>query len=48
LVEFSAIPGLAHLRVADTIGLEAGRNEFKRRNPKCDLSVPSWSEAIKH
>ena len=47
LMELSAIPGLAHLCVAGTNVSEAGVKEFERRNPKCDLSVPSWQEAIK-
>ena len=42
LMELSAIPGLAHLRVAGTNVSDAGEKEFKRRNPKCDLSVPPW------
>ena len=46
-MELSAIPGLAHLRVAGPNVSDAGEKEFERRNPKCDLSVPSWSEAIK-
>ncbi len=47
LMELSAVQGLAHLCVAGTHVSDAGVKEFKQKNPKCDLSVPSWSEAIK-
>jgi hypothetical protein len=46
LMELSAIPGLAHLRVAGTAVSSTAEKEFVRRNPNCDLSVPSWPEAI--
>jgi hypothetical protein len=47
LMELSAIPGLTHLGLGGTNVSNAGRKEFERRNPKCNLSVPLWSEAIK-
>ena len=47
LMELSAVQGLAHLCVAGTHVSDAGVKEFIQRNPKCDLSVPSWSEAIR-
>jgi hypothetical protein len=46
LMELSAIPGLAHLGVGFNVS-DAGKWEFERRNPKCELSGPTWSEAIK-
>ena len=47
LMGLSAVQGLAHLRVAFTNVSDVGEKEFKRRNPKCDLWVPSWREVIK-
>jgi internalin A len=47
LMEFSAVPGLAHLRVAGPTVSDAGKKAFERRNPKCDLSGPTWYDAIK-
>ena len=49
MASWSARPAwiLPPSRVALTNVSDAGVKEFERRNPKCDLSVPSWSEAIK-
>jgi Leucine-rich repeat (LRR) protein len=47
LMELSAVQGLAHLCVAGTHVTDAGVKDSRQRNPKCDLSVPSWSDAIK-
>jgi hypothetical protein len=47
LMELSAIPGLAHLRVFGPNLTEAGEKAFKQRNPKCELSGPVWRGAIK-
>ena len=47
LMELSAVQRLAHLCVAGTHVSDAGVKEFNQTNPKCDLSVPSWREAIK-
>jgi hypothetical protein len=46
-MELSAIPGLAHLRVAGPNLSDAGEKAFERRNPKCELSDPTWRDAIK-
>jgi Leucine-rich repeat (LRR) protein len=47
LMELSAIQGLTHLRVWSPDISDAGEKEFERRNPKCDLSGPTWRDAIK-
>jgi internalin A len=47
LMELSAIPGLAHLRVYSPNLSESGEKAFKQKNPKCELSGPTWRGAIK-